>query len=214
MGPFQRLGSKQRREDREDRGGGDTPARENAAGRHGSTVSRSQYRRQYRRRAGRGLAGRFPASQAILVGAASPCLAAASPELLNSASISSVSAALRRRLPAFVDEPRKQRFHRIRIWRGGDLHVALEPLLCRRVAHTSRNIGGDIDLLQFRVVPGLKQGLRPGKKCFDEIYDVAVALGHHSKIGGHEEARHRDGVARLIRRDESRIIVAVSRAGT
>src|SRR5438128_3266768 len=109
-------------------------------------------------------------------------------------------------LLALVDEAREDRPQILQVGRGRHLNIALQPLLGGWEPTPAWKLGRDIDLAPLWMVAGIEQRLEPGEERLDEIYEVAVALGAHLKIGGHEHGADRHRVDRLVRRHETRII--------
>src|SRR5215467_13317535 len=109
-------------------------------------------------------------------------------------------------LLALVNKAREDRFEILRIGRGGELRIALQPLLGGRKAPPAGKLGRDIDLAPFGMMPGIEQGLKPGEKRIHEVHEVAVAVGSDLEIGGREHRADRNRVDGLIPGHETRVI--------
>src|SRR5204862_2995552 len=70
--------------------------------------------------------------------------------------------------------------------------IALQPLLGRCIPTPAGQIRGDIDLLPFRMMTGLKQRLESGEEHINKIRHIAISLRHQSEFGNGEYAADRD----------------------
>src|SRR6516164_3184213 len=111
-------------------------------------------------------------------------------------------------LLTLVDKLREDRLEIPEVWCGGYLHVAFQPILGGRKTPPAGKLGRDIDLVPFWMVAGLEQGLEPGKERLDKVHEVAVAVGAILKVGSREHGTDCHRVDRLVRRHQTRIILA------
>ena len=105
-----------------------------------------------------------------------------------------------------VDEAREYRPEILQVRRGGHLRIPLQPLLGRRKAPPARQFRGDAHFMPFRVVPRIEERLKAGEERFDEIDQIAVALGPLLEVGGDQHGTDRDGVDGLVLRHQARVI--------
>ena len=110
------------------------------------------------------------------------------------------------RLSALVEETCKHQAQLVDIRGLGNLRIALQPLLGRCIPTPAGQICGDVDLLPFRMMTGLKQRLESGEEHIDEIRDIAVPLGNQPQFCDGEYAADRDRSDWLVLPYESGVI--------
>src|SRR5215469_6968102 len=73
-------------------------------------------------------------------------------------------------LLSLVDEAREDRPQLLQVRRARHLDIALQPLFGRWEAAPAGELGGDVHLAPFRMVPGLEQRLKAGEERFHEVH--------------------------------------------